>query len=56
MLFMRLYIFVSSDEVRQLKKAREELEKDTEQWKTEQTKEQEEERLQHKYALAVMCC
>ncbi|TKS68532.1 IQ domain-containing protein E [Collichthys lucidus] len=42
------------DELRQLRTEREELEKDTEQWKAEQTKEWDKERQQHKYALPVI--
>ncbi|TMS22871.1 IQ domain-containing protein E [Larimichthys crocea] len=39
------------DELRQLRTEREELEKDTEQWKAEQTKEWDKERQQHKQEL-----
>lgn len=56
MLLLRLDRFcVFSDEVRQLRTEREELEKETERWKAEQTKEQDKERQQHKYVLVGMC-
>lgn len=56
MLLLRLNRFcVFSDEVRQLRTEREELEKETERWKAEQTKEQDKERQQHKYVLVGMC-
>ena len=47
-------VFVFSDELRQLRTEREELEKETERWKDEQTKERDKERQQHKYVLVVI--
>lgn len=38
-----------SDELRQLRTEREELEKETERWKAEQTKERDKERREHRY-------
>lgn len=38
-----------SDELRQLRTEREDLEKETERWKAEQTKERDKETQQHKY-------
>lgn len=49
---VRLVVFLMfSDELKHLRPEREELEKETEQWKTEQTKEWNKERQQHKYVL-----
>lgn len=47
--------FYSSDELRQSKTDREELEKETERWKAEQMNERDQERLQHKYVTAAEC-
>lgn len=38
-----------SDELKQLRTEREELEKETERWKAEQTKERDKERQEHRY-------
>lgn len=48
--------FLSSDEVRQWKRAREEQQEQTERWKRQQTNEQEDERRQHQYARVGMRC
>lgn len=54
-LFMRLFCVFYSDELRQLRTEREELEKEAERRKAEQTKERDKERQQHKYASPVTC-